>query len=170
VNEIFDGIYNKLEEFGIIEDYSFDIFKIKHINSQISKLIAICLSDNDTKIKVLDNTDKTRMLKEYCRFEQEKNLAKLIKILEELKDRFEIYPKTCNKKKFAEIVYILHRCQWYIGMKTNGIKTYKKFMHLMCLYYEYPETTYKINDIKDDAMLLMRKDSYFNDFKIDGSL
>jgi hypothetical protein len=92
------------------------------------------------------------------------------RIIEELKDRFEIYPKTCNKKKFAEIVYILHRCQWYIGMKTNGIKTYKKFMHLMCLYYEYPETTYKINDIKDDAMQLMRKDSYFNDFKIDGSL
>ena len=79
-----------------------------------------------------------------------------------------IYPNGCNKKIFSEIVYILYKCQHHIGMKVNHIKTYKKFMKLMCLYYEYPETTYKINDIHDSAIKLMKSRYEFNDFKLDG--
>ena len=168
VNEIFGEIYKKMEEYGIIDDYSYFIRNPEDIYTQITKLTTICLSENNIKRNITEEADIREKLKECCRYKVEENLERLIDILNNLRKGFMIYPNGCNKKIFSEIVYILYKCQHHIGMKVNHIKTYKKFMKLMCLYYEYPETTYKINDIHDSAIKLMKSRYEFNDFKLDG--
>ena len=57
VNEIFGEIYKKMEEYGIIDDYSYFIRNPEDIYTQITKLTTICLSENNIKRNITEEAD-----------------------------------------------------------------------------------------------------------------
>ena len=177
LNEIFKEIYKTLDEIGIANEYSTcvitsadskyaNIINLADLPGELATIISNC---KNKVLKKLDSTniDKKELLKQHCKFHPnpEANLKKLLEILEDIKDRYEI-PYNCNKKKFATIIYILYRCQGHIGMKPNGIKTYAKFKRLMCSFYEMPDNVYKENDIKELAKEEITR-FWFKDYKFD---
>ena len=166
VNEMLDLVYEFLFKFDIISSKGLLLFSPYDFNRIKNKILSVC-KEEKLKVRIVDSGDKKAMLKEYCHPSPslDKNLQKLIGILEELKDTYEI-PYRCDKKKFAAIVYNLYRCQVYIGMRGNAFKTYAKFKNTMCSYFDMPQSTYKVNDIESISKFLMR-DLCFKDFSLD---
>lgn len=166
VNEILDLVYEYLFKFNIIETKGILLVRPNDFNRIKSQILAVCKEEKQ-KVRIVDSGDKMAMLKEYCHPtpSTDKNLQKLIGILDDLKDRYEI-PYACDKKKFAAIAYNLYRCQLHIGMRGNAFKTYAKFKNVMCSYFDMPQSTYKVNDIESISKMLMR-DLCFKDFKLD---
>lgn len=177
LNEILKEIYKALDEIGIASEYSTyvitstdkkyaSIINLIDLPRELAKIISNC---KNKVLKKLDTTniDKNELLKQHCKFypSPETNLEKLLGILEDIKDRYEI-PYNCKKTKFATIIYILYRCQGYIGMKPKGIKAYKKFKELMCVYFDMQNNSYKENDIKELAREEMAR-IWFKDYKFD---
>lgn len=177
INEILKEIYKVLDEVGIASEYSTyvitstdrkysSIINLTDLPGELANIISNC---KNKVLKKLDTTfiDKNEQLKQYCKAypNRETNLKHLIETLDDIKDRYEI-PYNCNKKKFATVIYILYRCQGYIGMKPKAIKTFTKFKNLMYLYFEMPENTYKENDVKELAREEMMC-FWFKDYKFD---
>lgn len=168
INDIIEGILNKLNEVDIIDTTSFNylygnryIYRFRDkiqvapekYTYTLSKIRSICLGEEPKAKKNVCEEDKKGLMRKYCKVypSTETNLNNLIAILDDLKDSLSIN-QYMNKKQFSAIVYILYRSQGYIGMKPKIVKTYSKFKKLMCSYYDMQDNSYKENDIKELAM------------------
>lgn len=167
VYSLIDNCCNRLKHLGIY--YGAGTYQ-NQIYTYLHTIKRLCTQDRVTLLTREPLISPKMLFLEYCHPypSKEKNLDKLVAILENLRKSQDITPEKCNKKTFAEIVYILFKSQLSIGLRRkNEIQSFKKFMDLMAQYFEMEASTFKPNNIKADALERKNKYPCFNNIKFD---
>lgn len=141
------GIKYGLASFGIM------ILKNTHrpIRFELRDIYASCSHGTTTRISKIyaqPNSSSTDILN-HCR-PHIKGLykEKFEQYLEELKEKFCIYPSGCSLKFFSAIAHILYDNQYNLGMKGD-YNCFSKFKNDLGRYYGLDSNTYKPKDLID---------------------
>lgn len=91
--------------------------------------------------KVVPTSVKKKILEGYC---DKKVINGVVKLLNEIGEAYSIGYKTCSKKRFAQIAWMVK--EYCLVIKTNKYKTCKD---LLTKYYGVQPTQYKVKDCSD---------------------
>ena len=86
-----------------------------------------------------------------------KNNELFVKVLDEINHRYKL--PICPKLDIACIFLLLR--DYCTLLNKDNIKTFKKFMAVMCVYFDIPKISYKENDCAERKKAILKKDTYF---------